>query len=144
MGTKKRKSQKQLTELKFGGLCQLHTRILPISKTLKFVTSNIGSKLYKVIIIKCTLQQQEKKLCGDFPGGQMVKNPPSRMGRRDSLGVQDGQVHTAIFEMDNKQGPTLSVMELYSMLCSSLDARGIWGRMDACVHMADIHSSLFT
>ncbi|XP_027391688.1 28S ribosomal protein S18c, mitochondrial-like isoform X3 [Bos indicus x Bos taurus] len=59
VGTNKKKSQKQLRELKFRGLCQLHTRILPISKTLKFVTSNIGSKLYKVIINKRNLQQEK-------------------------------------------------------------------------------------
>ena len=28
-------------------------------------------------------------------------------------------------------------MELYSMLCASLDGRGVWGRMDTCVCMAD-------
>nr|XP_020748544.1 28S ribosomal protein S18c, mitochondrial isoform X2 [Odocoileus virginianus texanus] len=52
VGRNKKKSQKQLRELKYWGLCQLRTRILPISKTLKFVISNIGSKLYKVITNK--------------------------------------------------------------------------------------------
>ena len=28
-------------------------------------------------------------------------------------------------------------MELYSMLCASLDGRGVWGRMDTCIYMAD-------
>ena len=46
--------------------------------------------------------------------------------------------------MDYQQGPTAQLMELYSMLCGSLDGRGIWGRMDTCVRMADIHPSLFT
>ena len=41
--------------------------------------------------------------------------------KRDSLGVWDGQVHTAIFKMDNQQGPTMKNMELGSMLYSSLD-----------------------
>ena len=87
MGRNKEKSQKQLRELKYWvraseklnyakqdfphcllwrtfilssqGLCQLHTRILPISKTLKFVISDIGSKLYKVIINKRNLQQEK-------------------------------------------------------------------------------------
>ena len=27
--------------------------------------------------------------------------------KRDSLGVWDGQVHTAVFKMDNQQGPTI-------------------------------------
>ena len=61
MGRNKKKSQKQLRELKYWGLCQLHTRILPISKTLKFVTSNIGSKLYKVITNKHILHLKKKK-----------------------------------------------------------------------------------
>ena len=43
-----------------------------------------------------------------FAGGPVVKNPPSRMWGRDSLGVQDGQVHTAVFKMDHQQGPTYS------------------------------------
>ena len=29
-----------------------------------------------------------------------------RMEGRDSLGVWNGQVHTALFKMDNQQGPT--------------------------------------
>ena len=33
-------------------------------------------------------------------------------------------------------------MELYSMLCGSLDGRGVWGRMDTCICIADpLHCS---
>ena len=32
-------------------------------------------------------------------------------------------MYTAIFKMDNQQGPTVQHMELYSMLCGSLDER---------------------
>ena len=32
-----------------------------------------------------------------------------------------------IFKMDNQQGPTVEHMELCSMLCGSLDERGVWG-----------------
>ena len=33
-------------------------------------------------------------------------------------------------------------MELCSMLCGSLDGRGVWGRMDACIWMAEpLHCS---
>ena len=39
-----------------------------------------------------------------------------RMGERDNYGVWDGHVHTAIFKMDNQQGPTVQHMELCSML----------------------------
>ena len=47
--------------------------------------------------------------------------------RRDSLGVWDGHVHTAIFKVDSQQGPVAEHRELYSMLCGSLDGRGVGG-----------------
>ena len=28
-------------------------------------------------------------------------------------------------------------MELFSMLCASLDGRGVWGRMDTCICKAE-------
>ena len=37
-------------------------------------------------------------------------------GGKDSQGVWDGHVHTAIFKMDNPQGPTVQHKELFSML----------------------------
>ena len=58
------------------------------------------------------------------------------MGGRDSQGVWDGHVDTGLFKMDNQQGPTVQHMELCSMLCGSLDGRGVWGRMDTYVCMA--------
>ena len=45
-------------------------------------------------------------------------------------------MHTAILKMDNQQGPTAYHRELWSSLCASLDGRGVWGRMDACLCMA--------
>jgi len=38
--------------------------------------------------------------------------------------------------MDNHQGPSVYHMELCSMLCGSLDGRGVWGKMDTCICMA--------
>ena len=55
---------------------------------------------------------------------------------RDSQGVWDGHVHTAIFKMDNQQGPTVQHRELCSVLCGSLDGRGVWGRMDTRIMYA--------
>ena len=46
-------------------------------------------------------------------------------------------VHVAIFKMDNQQGPAVQHRELCSVLCGSLDERGVWGRMDTCVCMAE-------
>ena len=45
-------------------------------------------------------------------------------------------MHTALFKMGNQQRPIVQHMELCSMLCASLNGRGIWGRMDACICMA--------
>jgi len=56
--------------------------------------------------------------------------PRVRLRGRDSQGVWDGHVHTAIFEMDNQQGSIVLYRELCSILCSNLDGRGIWRRMD--------------
>ena len=52
-------------------------------------------------------------------------------------GSLDRRVHTAIFKMDNQQGPTIQHRELCSMLCGSLDGWGVWGRMDKCICMAE-------
>ena len=61
---------------------------------------------------------------------------------RDSQGVWDGHGHTAVFKMDNQQGPTAQHRELCSVLCGSLDGRGVWGRMDTCVYIAEsLHCS---
>ena len=50
--------------------------------------------------------------------------------------------HTATFKMDNQQGPTVEHRELCSMLCGSLDGRGVWGRMDTSVCVAEsLHCS---
>ena len=38
-------------------------------------------------------------------------------------------IHTAVFKMDNQEGPTVQHMELMCKLCGSLDGRGVWGRM---------------
>ena len=46
-------------------------------------------------------------------------------------------MYTAVFKMDNQQGPTVQYRELCSMLCGSLDGRGVWARMDTCICMAE-------
>ena len=43
----------------------------------------------------------------------------------------------AIFKKYNQRGPTVEHRELCSMLCGSLDGRGVWGRMDTCICMAE-------
>ena len=55
---------------------------------------------------------------------------------RDSRGVWDGHVHTAILEMDNLQWPIVQHRELCSVVCGSLDVRGVWERMDMCICVA--------
>ena len=44
-------------------------------------------------------------------------------------------VYTAVFKMDNQQGPVVEHIELYLTLCCSLDGTGL-ARMDTCVPMA--------
>ena len=39
--------------------------------------------------------------------------------------------------MDNQQGPTVQNKELCSMLSGSVEGRGVWGRMDICICMAE-------
>ena len=64
------------------------------------------------------------------------------MRRRDSYGVWDGYVHTAIFKMDDQQEPAVQHRELCPMLCGSLDGRGVWGRMDSGTCIAEsLHCS---
>ena len=50
----------------------------------------------------------------------------------DSQGVWNGHVQTTVFKIDNQQGLIVQHMELYSMLCGSLDGRG---RMDTSRYM---------
>jgi len=47
------------------------------------------------------------------------------------------KVRAYIFEMDNQQGPSVQHRELCSVLCTSLDGKGVFGRMDACVCIAE-------
>ena len=54
-------------------------------------------------------------------------------GGRDSREVLDGHGHTAVFNMENQQGPAGQHRELCSVPRGSLDGRGVRGRMDTCV-----------
>ena len=60
-----------------------------------------------------------------------------RMRGSITQGLWGGHVHTSIFKMDNQQGPTVQHMELCSMLCNTLDGRGVWGRKDIYICMAE-------
>ena len=53
----------------------------------------------------------------------------------DHKGSPDGHVHTGIFKMGNRQGPTVSHMELCSMLYGSLDGRKAGGMGAGCGYM---------
>ena len=76
------------------------------------------------LIYKTERDSQTQKMNLWLPGG--------RPGGRESQGVWDGYVHSAIYKMDNQQGPTVQHRELYLMLCGSLAGREVWGRMDTC------------
>ena len=59
-----------------------------------------------------TKQKQIHRLSLWFPGG------------RDSQGVWDGRGHTAVFNMENQQGPAGQPGELCSTLCNNLMVPG--------------------
>ena len=49
-------------------------------------------------------------------------------GERARQGVWAILVHTAMFRMENPQGPAVGHRELCSVLRGGLDGRGLWGR----------------
>ena len=48
-------------------------------------------------------------------------------GERARQGVWAILVHTAMFRMENPQGPAVGHRELCSVLRGGLDGRGVWG-----------------
>ena len=58
-------------------------------------------------------------------------------GWGEQIGSWGWHVHSAIFKMDSQQGPTVQQRELCSILCGSLDERGVWGRKDTSICMAE-------
>ena len=44
---------------------------------------------------------------------------------------------TAVFKTDKQHSPTAWHRELCSVLWGSLDGRGVWGRKDPCICMAE-------
>ena len=78
---------------------------------------------------------QNKKRLTDLDNELIVAR--GRMRGRDSQGIWNGHAHTPIFKMDNQQGPTVEYMEFNSMLCGNLDGRGIWGKFDTFMCMAE-------
>ena len=48
-----------------------------------------------------------------------------------------GKEHTATFKMDNQQGPIVQHIEFSSILYGTLDGRGLSGRMDTCICVAE-------
>ena len=63
----------------------------------------------------------------------MIQNGPGE------LGSGGGHARTALrmFKMDSPRGPAIERTELCSAFCGSLDGSGVWGRMDACMCMAE-------
>ena len=78
---------------------------------------------------------QHRELCSILCNNLMVTR--GKDGGRDSQGVWDGHGHTAVFNVENQQRPAGQHRELCSMSCGSLDGRGVWGRMDPCMCMAE-------
>ena len=54
--------------------------------------------------------------------------------KRDIWGIWGQRAHTAVFKMDNQQGPTVQHGELCSLSCGSLDGRGVWESGYLCMY----------
>ena len=81
---------------------------------------------------------QNRSSLTDIEDKPMVaRGGAGRMLGRDSKGVLDGHVHTALFKTDNQHGSTVWHQELYSMFCGSMHGRRVWGRMDTCICMTE-------
>ena len=78
---------------------------------------------------------QHRELCSILYNNLMVTR--GKNGGRDNQGVWDGHGHTAVFNMEKQQGPAGQHRELCLMLGASLDGRGVWGRMDTCLCVAE-------
>ena len=58
------------------------------------------------------------------------------MGKGE-LGSWGGCVHTAVLKTDHQQGPDVEHRELCSLLCGSLDGRGVWEKVETYMCMAE-------
>ena len=56
---------------------------------------------------------------------------------KGTLKADKSNVHTAIFKMDSQQDPTVEHRELCSVLGGRLEGRGVWGRIDTCICLAE-------
>ena len=50
----------------------------------------------------------------------------------DRLGVGDQHIYSAMFKIDNQQGPPVQHRELCSVFCNNLNGKRIWKRIDTC------------
>ena len=59
-----------------------------------------------------------------------LENELNVAGGKGQLRTLGGHVHTAIFKMDNQQGPIIKHTELCSRLCASQDGEEFGERVD--------------
>ena len=60
-----------------------------------------------------------------------------RLGGKDSLGVWDGHLHTAVYKMYNQQGYTYSTGDSAKCYVAAWMGVEFEGRMDTCIYMAE-------
>ena len=101
--------------------------------------SHTEKERYPMAALTCRLQREmiqvnlrTKQKQAHRPENELTV-PRGKGGGRDSRGVWDGHGHTAVFNMENQQGPAVQHRGLCSMSRGSLDGRGVWGRMDTCM-----------
>ena len=54
------------------------------------------------------------------------------------MGVWDEHVHTAMFKIDNQQGPTIQQRELCSTFCNNLNGKTILKRIDTWICITEL------
>ena len=80
----------------------------------------------------CLLEVCSTDFLGDLLGKLLCKKTPWRWTC----------THCHILK-DKRQGPAVQHRGLCPMWCGSLDGRGVWGRVDTCICMADaVHQRL--
>ena len=101
-------------------------------------SSQVDLQRYNVNTIKITagfffFLVETDKICKEIKGlapPKIFEKKKVKRSNRLRNRVWDGYVHTAIFKMDNRQGPTVQHPELYSVLYDCLEGRAVLRGMD--------------
>ena len=108
------------------------------------IVREFGVEMYTLLYLTRRTNKDLLSSTGDSALSSVITlwSPAGRDEGRDSWGVWDGHGHSAVFNMENQQGPAGQHRGLCSVSRGSLDGRGVWGRMHMCICMAEfLHCS---